>query len=153
MQTRQPPSRKDDLPRNQALAWFIGSLTMFVAPVGYWLLGGSTLFGQSGVKNLLIISGIGGIFSFAFWGGRSRWLIGGLLGLLSGLGSAGAYVYYTGLFHKTVMFDKECLLVCLAGGGLPLALFLFILKRDKNKLPKVRRFTVNEQGETKVTYK
>ena len=83
---------------------------------------------------MFIITGAGGTVSFALFVGRRRWLIGGVLGLVGGLGSAGAHVLYTAIFHKASMLDTKSALVCLAGAGPSMALLAFILKRDK-KVP------------------
>ncbi|MDB6124663.1 MAG: hypothetical protein JWQ71_3656 [Pedosphaera sp.] len=123
--------RTIEFPFNQALAYIIGLPTLLLAPMFYWQFD-SALFGQSGLTNLFIIAGAGGTVSFALYGGRRRWLIGAVLGLIGGLGAAGAHVLYTGLLHRTTMASGESALVCWAGAGPAMGVLLFILKRDKN---------------------
>ena len=83
------------------------------------------------MAKMFVITGIGGILSFALFAGRRRWMIGGLLGLVAGLGAAGAHLLYTVAFHRETMGMKESGLVCLDGAGIPMALLAYILKRDR----------------------
>ena len=128
----QPSSRSIEVPLNQALAYVIGTPTLLLAPLAYWQFD-SSLFGPSGLTKLFIITAIGGTLSFALYGGRRRWFIGSLLGLIGGLGASGAHVLYTMLFHTESMWTGESALVCWAGAGPSMALLTFILKRDKNE--------------------
>ena len=118
---------------NQAMAYVVGVPTMVLVPLFYWQYGNAFL-GANGMTRLFLVTGGGGIVSFALYGGRRRWLIGGLLGLIGGLGAAGALLFYVAIFHKTSMMDKECALVCLAGAGPSMALLGYILRVDKRNL-------------------
>jgi nitrate/nitrite transporter NarK len=129
MDTPQPSSRNIEFPLNQAMAYIIGVPTMVLAPMAYWQYG-PALFGPSGLMKLFILTGAGGLVSFALFGGQRRWLMGGVLGLIGGLGAAGAFVFYTTMFHPESMMDKEIALVCLAGAAPSMALLAFLLKRD-----------------------
>jgi hypothetical protein len=61
-----------------------------------------------------------------------------VLGLIGGLGAAGAHVLYTGIFHRETMYDKESALVCWAGAGPAMGAMLYILTRDKKALQQTR---------------
>ena len=115
---------------NQGLAYIIGTPTLLFTPMVYWQYD-QTLFGSSAMTKMFVITGVGGVISFALFAGRKRWLIGSLLGLVAGLGASGAHLLYTGIFHREMMYDKESALVCLAGAGVPMALLAYVLKRDK----------------------
>jgi hypothetical protein len=112
------------------LAYIIGTPTLILTPMIHWQYG-SAIFGSSGLEAMFVIMAVGGILSFALFGGRRRWLVGGLLGLAAGLGAAVAHLLYTGIFQRETMYDTESALVCWAGAGIPTALLAYILKRDK----------------------
>lgn len=131
MHAPQPSTNKIEFTWSQGLAYIIGTPTLLFTPMVYWQYD-RTLFGSSAMAKMFIITGIGGILSFALFAGRRRWLIGGLLGLVAGLGAAGAHMLYTGVFHRESMDLKESGLVCMAGAGIPMALLAYILKRDKS---------------------
>jgi hypothetical protein len=133
MDKTQPPPRSIEVPLNQAIAYIIGLPTLLLAPMVYWQFD-TALFGPSGLAKLFIIAGTGGTLSFALYGGRRRWLIGAVLGLIGGLGAAGAHVLYTGIFHRQTMNTGESALVCWAGAGPAMGALLFILTRDKKNL-------------------
>jgi len=130
MNTPQRSTNKIVFTWNQGLAYIIGTPTLLFTPMVYWQYD-RTLFGSSAMAKMFFITGIGGILSFALFAGRRRWLVGSLLGLVAGLGAAGAHLLYTVMFHRETMVDKESALVCLAGAGIPMALLAYILKRDK----------------------
>ncbi|SRR6266478_9396994 len=131
MDTPQPSTNKIEFTWSQGLAYIIGVPTLIFTPMVYWQYD-RALFGSSAMAKMFVITGIGGTLSFALFAGRRRWLIGGLLGLVAGLGAAGAHLLYTAIFHRETMYDKESALVCLAGAGIPMAVLAYILKRDKS---------------------
>ena len=130
MDTRQQSPHEIKSTWNQGLAYIIGTPTLLFTPMVYWQYD-SALFGSSPMAKMFVITGIGGIMSFALFAGRRRWLIGGLLGLVAGLGAAGAHMLYTVAFLQETLGLKESALVCLAGAGIPMALLAHIVKRDK----------------------
>jgi nitrate/nitrite transporter NarK len=137
MNAGQPSPRTIEMPVNQAVAYMIGTPTLLLAPMFYWQFD-TALFGASGLTNLFIIAGAGGTVSFALYGGRRRWLIGAVLGLIGGLGAAGAHVLYTMLFHRQSMMTGESALVCWAGAGPAMGALLYILTRDKKSMQQTR---------------
>ncbi len=131
MGTPQPSTRKIEFTWNQGLAYIIGVPTLILTPTVYWQYDRS-LFGSSAMAKMFVITAVGGALSFALFAGRRRWLIGSLFGLVAGLGAAGAHVLYTGVLHRDMLYNKETVLACLAGAGIPMALLAYILRRDKS---------------------
>jgi nitrate/nitrite transporter NarK len=124
-------TKKIEFTWNEGLAYIFGVPTLLFTPMFYWQYD-NTLFGSSAMAKMFVITGIGGTLSFALFAGRRRWLIGALLGLVAGLGAAGAHLLYAAIFHRETMYDKESALVCLAGAGIPMVVLAYILKKDKS---------------------
>lgn len=112
------------------MGYILGVATILLPSISYWQLGRS-LFGQSPLTKLFLITCIGGAVSFALYAGRKRWLIGSVLGLVAGLGAPGLLLLYTTIFHRHSMWTGEIGLLQLAGVGPSMALLGMILRRDQ----------------------
>ena len=128
----QSDPRKQIFSVNQAMGYILGVSTILLPSISYWQLG-SSLFGQSPLTKLLLITCIGGAVSSAFYAGRRRWLIGSVLGLVAGLGAPSLLLFYTTIFRRHSMWTGEIGLLQLAGAGPSMALLGMILRRDQQK--------------------
>jgi len=114
----------------QVLALIISAVTIGGPSFLYWQLG-SSLFGQNPLLKVFAISGIGGILSFALYGGRRRWLTNGVLGLFGGIGASGLLLLYTMVFPQERMWTGEIALVQVAGAVPAIALLAYTARRDR----------------------
>jgi hypothetical protein len=127
-----PNADSKQIPLSQAIAYIVGICTIVLPPVICWQHGPALLLGAYPVLKLLLISGIGGVITFALALKKGDRVAGAFSGLFIGAGAAGGFVLYTSLFHRLSLSKGEIMLAELVG-ALPGFLLLACLTRRRRK--------------------
>src|SRR5712671_2782337 len=110
-------TRNQPISTRHGLAFIVIACSVALPSLAQFQLG-SSLFGEHPIEKLLCIGAVGGAVSGALFGGRPRWLVGSIAGVVAAVGAAGALPLYVARLHREHLWKGEWILL-LGVGAMP----------------------------------